>query len=319
MRNLLLTMLLAGTAISPAFAERPGRDDFSGPREDRHVERSESHQDRSESRSESRQERSESRSERSQQVERHAERASLNGHGQSAGDSTPAQVDVRRAQVQERIRDRSSDDAQVNAAEIEAWRAQVRERVRDRSGDAEAAQSNVNERGRPVLQPSGNYSGSVANGRNRDHRDPRDVAQPNVGGRTDRGHVRVRPPEGARPDRPAPLPETARRHDRHGDHHWRTDWRNNHHYDWRNHRRHHRSIFHLGFYFDPFGWNYHRYGIGWRMWPSYYSSNYWLNDPYQYRLPYAPYPYRWVRYYNDALLVDTYTGQVVDVIYDFFW
>ena len=317
MRNLLLTMLLAGTAISPAFAERPGRDDFSGPREDRHVERSESHQDRSESR----QERSESRSVRSQQVERHAERASLNGNGQSAGDSTPAQVDVHRAQVQERIRDRSSDQAEVSAAEIEARRAQVRERVRDRSGDADAAQSNVNERGRPVLQPNGagNNNDSVANGRNRDHRDARDVGQPNVGGRTDRGHVRVRPPEGARPDRPAPLPETARRHDRHGDHHWRTDWRNNHHYDWRNHRRHHRSIFHLGFYFDPFGWNYHRYGIGWRMWPSYYSSNYWLNDPYQYRLPYAPFPYRWVRYYNDALLVDTYTGQVVDVIYDFFW
>ncbi|WP_409574764.1 RcnB family protein [Sphingopyxis sp. PET50] len=29
--------------------------------------------------------------------------------------------------------------------------------------------------------------------------------------------------------------------------------------------------------------------------------------------------YRWVRYYNDALLVDTYSGEVVDVIYDFFW
>jgi len=26
-----------------------------------------------------------------------------------------------------------------------------------------------------------------------------------------------------------------------------------------------------------------------------------------------------VRYYDDVLLIDTYTGQVVDVIYDFFW
>jgi len=26
-----------------------------------------------------------------------------------------------------------------------------------------------------------------------------------------------------------------------------------------------------------------------------------------------------VRYYDDVVLVDTYTGEVVDVIYDFFW
>ena len=30
-------------------------------------------------------------------------------------------------------------------------------------------------------------------------------------------------------------------------------------------------------------------------------------------------PYRWVRYYDDVLLVDIYSGEVVDVIYDFFW
>ena len=30
-------------------------------------------------------------------------------------------------------------------------------------------------------------------------------------------------------------------------------------------------------------------------------------------------PYRWVRYYDDVLLVDIYSGEVVDVIHDFFW
>jgi Ni/Co efflux regulator RcnB len=129
---------------------------------------------------------------------------------------------------------------------------------------------------------------------------------------------RLPPPSGARPDRPAPPPETAY-NNRYQDTHWRTDWRNDHHYDWRNYRNHHRSRFHIGFYIDPFGWGYQRYGIGWRLWPSFYSSNYWLNDPGYYALPYAPWPYRWVRYYDDALLVNTYTGQVVDVIYDFFW
>jgi Ni/Co efflux regulator RcnB len=38
-----------------------------------------------------------------------------------------------------------------------------------------------------------------------------------------------------------------------------------------------------------------------------------------YDLPPAPYPLQWVRYYDDALLVNVFTGQVVDVMYDFFW
>ena len=100
---------------------------------------------------------------------------------------------------------------------------------------------------------------------------------------------------------------------------WSSNWRNNSRYDWQDHRRHHRSIFHLGFYFDPFGWGYNPYQIGWRMWPSYYSNRYWINDPWYYRLPYAPPGTQWVRYYDDAILVDTWSGQVVDVIYNFFW
>ena len=101
---------------------------------------------------------------------------------------------------------------------------------------------------------------------------------------------------------------------------WSTrHWRNDNRYDWQDHRRRHRSLFHLGFYYDPFGWNYRPYQVGWRLWPSYYSSNYWLNDPWQYRLPYAPPGMRWIRYYDDAILVDTWNGEVVDVIYNFFW
>lgn len=100
---------------------------------------------------------------------------------------------------------------------------------------------------------------------------------------------------------------------------WSTGWRHNSKYDWYNHRKRNRWLFNLGFYYDPFGWGYRPYSIGWRMWPSYYSSRYWLNDPWQYRLPYAPPGYRWIRYWDDAVLVDTWTGEVVDVIYNFFW
>ena len=121
------------------------------------------------------------------------------------------------------------------------------------------------------------------------------------------------PREGTQP----PLRVEAR--SRGGDHHWDTRWRSNHRYDWQDWRRHHRSHFHLGLYFDPFGWNYQPWQIGWRLWPSYYSSRYWINDPYDYRLPYAPPGYRWIRDYDDAILVDTFTGEAVDVIHNFFW
>ncbi len=100
---------------------------------------------------------------------------------------------------------------------------------------------------------------------------------------------------------------------------WNTDWRNDHRYDWRRWRNNHRSSFHLGIYYDPFGWNYQPFSIGYRLWPNYYSSSYWINDPWQYRLPYAPPGTQWIRYYDDALLVDMYSGQVVDVIRNFFW
>lgn len=101
--------------------------------------------------------------------------------------------------------------------------------------------------------------------------------------------------------------------------HWNNNWRNDHRYDWHHYRNHHRSHFHLGFYFDPYGWGYQPFSIGWRLWPSYYSSNYWINDPWSYRLPYPPPGTIWVRYWNDALLVDTWTGTVIDVIPGFFW
>ncbi|WP_294121549.1 RcnB family protein [Sphingomonas sp.] len=105
------------------------------------------------------------------------------------------------------------------------------------------------------------------------------------------------------------------------DHHrrWSGDWRHDHRYDWRSYRNRYHSLFRLGRYYDPYGWNYSRFSIGFNLWPSYYGSNYWLNDPWQYRLPPVYGPYRWVRYYDDALLVNIYTGEVVDVIYNVFW
>jgi hypothetical protein len=59
--------------------------------------------------------------------------------------------------------------------------------------------------------------------------------------------------------------------------------------------------------------------IGFYLGNGFYGSNYWINEPSYYRLPQAYGPYRWVRYYDDVLLIDVRNGYVVDVVHDFFW
>lgn len=99
---------------------------------------------------------------------------------------------------------------------------------------------------------------------------------------------------------------------------WDRDWRHDRRFDWRRYRESHRSVFRLGLYIDPFGYGYQPYSIGYRLPPLYFGQQYWI-DPAMYELPYPPPGTQWVRYWNDALLVDMYTGQVVDVIQGFFW
>jgi len=101
---------------------------------------------------------------------------------------------------------------------------------------------------------------------------------------------------------------------------WNHGWRQDHRYDWRDYRSANRNAFRVGRYYAPYrDYSYNRLGIGFYLQPLFFSSDYWIADPWDYRLPPAYGPYRWVRYYNDVLLVNIYTGQVADVIYDFFW
>jgi len=100
----------------------------------------------------------------------------------------------------------------------------------------------------------------------------------------------------------------------------RSDWRRDNRYDWRDYRRSHGDVFRIGRYYSPYGgYSYRRIGIGFTLGSLFYGERYWISDPWYYRLPPVYGPYRWVRYYDDALLVNVYTGEVADVIYDFFW
>jgi len=102
---------------------------------------------------------------------------------------------------------------------------------------------------------------------------------------------------------------------------WDRDWRRNQTYDWQRYRQANRHVYHAPRYYAPRGWDYgyRRFSIGISLWSGLYADRYWIGDPGYYRLPPAYGPLRWVRYYDDALLVDIRTGYVVDVIHDFFW
>lgn len=104
------------------------------------------------------------------------------------------------------------------------------------------------------------------------------------------------------------------------DRRWNNDWRQDRRYDWRDYRSSHRDVYRGRPYYSPYrGYAYRRVSIGFTLGSLFYGNSYWLDDPWMYRLPPVYGSYRWVRYYDDVLLVDVYTGQVVDVIYDFFW
>jgi hypothetical protein len=92
-------------------------------------------------------------------------------------------------------------------------------------------------------------------------------------------------------------------------------WRNN----WQGYRDRNRSRFHLPRYIGPRGYAYRRFYPGFSIAPFFYAQQYWIEDPWSYRLPPVSWPLRWVRYFNDAVLIDVRTGQVQDVVYDFFW
>ena len=87
--------------------------------------------------------------------------------------------------------------------------------------------------------------------------------------------------------------------------------------DWRSYRSHNRSIYRRGNWRAPF--RYHHFRSGMRIRHLYFGSRYYISDPWYYRLPPAG-PYRrWVRHYDDVMLVDIRTGYILRIYYNFFW
>ncbi len=88
--------------------------------------------------------------------------------------------------------------------------------------------------------------------------------------------------------------------------------------DWRDWRGRNRTLYARGAWRAPFRYQNFRPGV--RIAPTYWqSSRYWIADPWRYRLPWAGRYQRWVRHYDDALLIDYRRGYVVRVIRNFYW
>lgn len=87
--------------------------------------------------------------------------------------------------------------------------------------------------------------------------------------------------------------------------------------EWRGYRDANRGVFARGNWNAPFRYNAFRPGV--RITQRYYAPRYVIADPWRYRLPRPAWNQRWVRHYNDVLLIDIRRGVVVDVIRNFYW
>lgn len=290
MRNLLIGILLAGAAVTPALAQDNG--DHRWHHDQQQGDRQQAHQERQQARQEQQQARAQMRAER------------FNGGGNFNREQQMPQFvrEQQQVQVQEgrggggwggRLEGRQGFEGRQNVAP----QADVREQAYEYRGPAQVErnrnggwarsypQANVVEQQQQVREWNRSGSGWTRGG---DYRQGQAVQQQYYRGGTRYAGT------------------------------WNRDWRNDRRYDWRRYRDHHRSIFHLGLYIDPFGYGYQPFSIGYRMPPVYFGEQYWI-DPALYGLPYPPPGTQWVRYWNDALLIDMYSGEVVDVIQGFFW
>ena len=302
MRKFLIPLLLASAAASPALA---------GPRDwsDNHQQSQQDHQqvreERQQAHEERQQARAEARSERSAPTFAPQERMQRQTQ-QFAG---RPQFD-RGARVEQQQQQQQQQQLQQQV-DINALRAQREARggsfvdqrgsrdgsfSRQRGENIEQVQQRFEQRQREVRNGGGDF-------RQSDRQSPQVMRDRHPLAVSETPRFGTQPPLRAQGQREM---------------HWNRDWRRDNHYDWRRFRDHHRSRFHLGVYFDPFGWGYQSFDVGYRLWPAYYGNRYWI-DAGQYGLPYPPPGAAWVRYYNDALLIDVYTGTVIDVIPGFFW
>jgi Ni/Co efflux regulator RcnB len=82
---------------------------------------------------------------------------------------------------------------------------------------------------------------------------------------------------------------------------------------WSQHR------FHLGAYRAPYGFYARDWAFGDFLPRGWFGEGYWVGDYLDYDLPYPPPGYVWVRVGGDAIMVDRFTGRIVQVVRGIFY
>jgi Ni/Co efflux regulator RcnB len=100
--------------------------------------------------------------------------------------------------------------------------------------------------------------------------------------------------------------------------------RNHAHADWSRMRNYHRNYrasrrFHAPSYHRPSGWYARRWSWGDILPSLFWSNQYWINDYGIYDLPPPPPGTVWVRNGDDAILIDRYNGEIIQVAYGIFY
>jgi len=73
--------------------------------------------------------------------------------------------------------------------------------------------------------------------------------------------------------------------------------------------------YHIGPYHAPRGFAYRRWSYGQVLPRIYWGQQYWLSDYWLFGLDVPPVGFEWVRFGPDALLIDTNSGEVIQVVY----
>ena len=77
--------------------------------------------------------------------------------------------------------------------------------------------------------------------------------------------------------------------------------------------------FHIGPYRPPYGYYSRAWAFGDFLPRPWFAEPYWIDDFVDYDLPYPPPGFTWVRVGPDALMIDEYSGRIVQVVRGIFW
>jgi len=181
----------------------------------------------------------------------------------------------------------------------------------DNNKDNNPPRGETRERPAPTVSPSGTMGGGAMGGENRRRPEPTGTIGTERATRHERGTMRPGGTTAVRPNAGTMAPRSGRIGT--GPH--------VHNPQFNSMRRVFNAPqrFHAGAYVRPSGWYYHHWTFGEFLPAFFFTRNYWILDWANFDLDDPPPGTIWVRVGDDALLIDEYSGEVIEVAYGVFY